>query len=86
MSEKKCYILVDGHTQGMQIFEILKERGQDVRIAPAPREAKSSCGIAVLSACNQLEQALDILNNENISYKNTLEIEQSFDPHRDIFC
>lgn len=86
MSEYKCYILVDNHTSGMQNFEFLKGQGQNVRIAPAPREAKSSCGIAILCDCDNIDEATRLLIKNNLAYRDVVRVEQSFNPHRDVFC
>ncbi len=83
---KKCYILVKGHTQGMKIYESLRDENFHVRVAPSPREAKSECGMAVLCECDEIDEALNFATREGIEFDRKLEVEQTFDINRNKFC
>ena len=84
--DTKCYILVKSHTDGMALFEFLRQKGFDARVAPSPREAKSECGMSVLCDCSQLEDAISEAEKEGVSFKKTLKVRQTFDINRHKYC
>ena len=82
----KCYILVKSHTDGMALFEFLRQKGFDARVAPSPREAKSECGMSVLCDCSQLDDAISAVEKEGVAFKKTLQVKQTFDVNRHKYC
>lgn len=70
----------------MKLFEFLRASGFDARVAPSPREAKSECGMSVLCECDEIDSALTLAKKEGLEFEKKLEVEQSFDIHRNKFC
>ena len=82
----KCYILVKSHTDGMALFEFLKSKDFDARVAPSPREARSECGMSVLCDCEQIDLAINTLKESGLKFEKKLEVKQTFDVNRFKFC
>ncbi len=83
---EQCYVLVHGHTQGLTLYQEVRAAGVDARIAPAPREAKSACGMALLVPCDQVSAALAAGDASGVGYDRVMRVRRRFDPHRDRFC
>ena len=81
--ENRCYILFDTHTQAMELLDYLKTKALDVRVAPAPREAKSSCGVSILCDCNQIDCACKLASENNFQFSKTIKVEGNFNAKRD---
>lgn len=82
----KCYILVNGHTEGMALHEWLRKNDFPSRVAPAPREAKSACGMSLLVDCLRIDEAIDEAAAAGLTFKGKFVVEQTFDTHRDKYC
>ena len=82
----KCYILVNSHTEGMALFEFLRSKDIDARVAPSPREAKSECGMSILCDCSKIDEATKLAKDGGVKFKKTLEVEQTFDVNRHKYC
>lgn len=82
----KCYILVNGHTEGMALHEFLRENNFPSRVAPAPRQAKSACGMSLLVDCDKIDAAMQAADGAGLSYKEKFVVEQTFDIKRDKYC
>ena len=48
-----CYVLFASHTDAMQLYELARQRGFNARISTTPRQARSSCGVALLVDCQE---------------------------------
>ncbi|WP_079535463.1 DUF3343 domain-containing protein [Phoenicibacter congonensis] len=82
----KCYILVKSHTEGMALFEFLRSQDFEARVAPSPREARSECGMSLLCSCEQIDSAMALAQKHGLKFDKKMEVEQTFDIHRNKFC
>ncbi|MDO4842336.1 MAG: DUF3343 domain-containing protein [Phoenicibacter congonensis] len=82
----KCYILVKSHTEGMALFEFLRANAFDARVAPSPRQAHSECGMSLLCDCETIDSAMALASENGLSFGGKMEVEQTFDIHRNKFC
>ena len=82
----KCYILVKSHTDGMALFEHLRLKDFDARVAPSPREAKSECGMSVLCNCDEIDDAIASAREAGLNFVKKLEVQQTFDINRHRYC
>lgn len=85
-ADEQCYVLVHGHTEGLALYQKMRAAGVDARIAPAPREAKSACGMALLVPCDQVFAALAAADASGVGYDRVMRVRRRFDAHRDRFC
>ncbi|MBO4365345.1 MAG: DUF3343 domain-containing protein, partial [Eggerthellaceae bacterium] len=46
------YVLFGGHVDALALYQAAKETGLPARISPTPRDARSSCGVALLIPCD----------------------------------
>ena len=70
----------------MKLYEFLRSSNFSARVAPSPREAKSECGMSVLCECDEIDRALKLAEIEGLEIDKKLEVEQTFDIHRNKFC
>lgn len=57
-----CYVLFESHIDAMEMHGCARAHGFDARISTTPRQARSSCGVALLVPSDQacaIEQAAD---------------------------
>ena len=85
-ADEQCYVLVHGHTEGLALHQKMRAAGVGARIAPAPREAKSACGMALLVPCDQVFAALAAADASGVGYDRVMRVRRRFDAHRDRFC
>ena len=85
-ADEQCYVLVHGHTEGLALYQKMRAAGVGARIAPAPREAKSACGMALLVPCDQVFAALAAADASGVGYDRVMRVRRRFDAHRDRFC
>lgn len=70
----------------MALFEFLRSRDFNARVAPSPREAKSECGMSVLCDCAEIDDATKLAKDNGVKFEKTLEVEQTFDINRHKYC
>ena len=85
-ADEQCYVLVHGHTEGLALHQKMRAAGVGARIAPAPREAKSACGMALLVPCDQVFAALAAADASGVGYDRVMRVRRRFAAHRDRFC
>ena len=85
-ADEQCYVLVHGHTEGLALYQKMRAAGVGARIAPAPREAKSACGMALLVPCDQVFATLAAADASGVGYDRVMRVRRRFDAHRDRFC
>lgn len=66
---KNCLITFDSVHIAMEMEEILKENGINLRTIPTPREVSHSCGLSILSDYDNLDKILEIIKMEELDYK-----------------
>lgn len=81
-----CYVLFSSHTDAMQMYAHLRSAELDARVSTTPRQARSSCGVALLVSSSQ---ALDVekeADSSGIPYERIVALPCQIDPHRDVYC
>lgn len=81
-----CYVLFDGYTDALALFDGLKQRGVGVRISPTPRMARSECGTALLFDCADKERIACIVRDEGFRIQSIVELPAQINPQRDRYC
>lgn len=81
------YILFQDVKEATSAYEILKEKGFRLTLAPTPRKASKCCGVCVLSKDpEEFERIKELLEKDNIPHSSIYETENDFDPKRNKFC
>lgn len=87
MAKTVFYVLVDGATEGMRLYEALCGRGCRVRVAPAPRGVTACCGVSLRVEADAIEAVRAALADPAMPpYDRVVELEDTVDPRRDRFC
>ena len=86
MSDTSFYVLFQNHTQGMELYHYLKGKGLGVRISPAPRAAKTCCGMSLLVEPEQIEAVRKSISESGIEIERIIELEKQINPQRDKYC
>lgn len=81
-----CYVLFDGYTDALALFDSLKKRGVGVRISPTPRMARSECGTALLFDCEDKARIKQIVESEHFRVQSIVELPAQINPQRDRYC
>lgn len=80
------YVLFASHVDALALFQASKEAGVSARISPTPRDARSSCGVALLIPCEEARRVFDVACKHNISIENMVALPRQIDAHRDRYC
>lgn len=83
---KSYYVLVHNHTDGMALYQYLRDHGCKARIAPAPRAATSCCGMSLLVNREDIEKVRMSLAESGVNIDRIVELENQIDPNRDHYC
>lgn len=86
MMAKNYYVLFYSHTEGMALYQYLREHDYPVRIAPAPRDATSCCGMSLLVNFEDMEKVREAIIDSQIEIDRIVELENQIDPTRDRYC
>lgn len=81
-----CYVLFASHTDAMEMYSFVRSKGFEARVSTTPRQARSSCGVALLVPSDQapaIEQAIDAAG---LSYERIVALPCQIDPNRDRYC
>lgn len=81
-----AYVLFASHVDALALFQAAREAGVSTRISPTPRDARSSCGVALLVACETAEQVWNVANAQAIPVENMVALPRQFNAHRDKYC
>ena len=81
-----CYVLFSSHTDAMQLFGLARAAGLDARISTTPRQARSSCGVALLVPCDVAEAVEAIALDEGAPFENIVPLPNQINPNRDVYC
>ena len=81
-----CYVLFSSHTDAMQLYELVRSRGLGARISTTPRQARSSCGVALLVSCEEAAAVERVALEENVPYENIVALPNQINPNRDVYC
>lgn len=80
------YVLFSGHTDALALFQAAKAVGYSVRISPTPRDARSSCGVALLIPCESAVEVYELACAEGIAVESMVALPQQIHAHRDQYC
>ena len=81
-----CYVLFASHTDAMQLYHAVRERGIGARISTTPRQARASCGVALLVSCDDALAIGEIAQSEGVDIEGIVPLPNQIDPHRDVYC
>ena len=81
-----CYVLFSSHTDAMQMYDCLRGAKLNARVSTTPRQARSSCGVAVLVPSNEALQVEEVAIASGIPYEGIVALPCQIDPKRDVYC
>ena len=81
-----CYVLFSSHTDAMQLYELARAGGVDARISPTPRQARSSCGVALLVSCDEALAVERAAREGAIPIEGIVPLPNQINPSRDVYC
>ena len=81
-----CYVLFSSHTDAMQLYGLVREAGLGARISATPRQARSSCGVALLVSCEDAGLVEDVASENGVPIEGIVPLPNQIDPHRDVYC
>lgn len=81
-----CYVLFSSHTDAMQLYELSHAEGLKVRISTTPRQARSSCGVALLTDCDDAVAVRETALANNVPFENIVPLPNQINPNRDVYC
>ncbi len=81
-----CYVLFESHTDAMEMYGCVRSHGVDARISTTPRQARSSCGVALLVPSDQAVQVEQIAEEERLAYERIVALPCQINPNRDVYC
>ena len=80
------YVLFSGHADALALFQAAKTGGYAVRISPTPRDARSSCGVALLIPCESAAEVYELACAEGIAVESMVALPNQINSHRDRYC
>ncbi len=81
-----CYVLFSSHTDAMQLYGMVRENGLGARISTTPRQARSSCGVALLIACDEACAIEELARDGGVPIEDIVPLASQINPNRDIYC
>jgi len=79
------YVLFHNHTEGIAMYQYIRERGVLVKISPTPRAASVCCGISLLAEESEKEAVEVCLRESGLAYDKFLSLPRQLDAGRDRF-
>ena len=80
------YVLFGSHVDALALFQATREEGIAARISPTPRDARSSCGVALLVSCESARQVWDVAVTRGIPVENMVALPRQINAKRDRYC
>ena len=80
------YVLFPGHTEGMRLYTELRSIGITGRIAPTPRQARSSCGISVLIDRADKQAVEEMIRTTGVGIEGIVDLTIRGEPNPHRFC
>ena len=81
-----CYVLFSSHTDAMQLYELARAAKLGVRVSATPRQARSSCGVALLVSCDEVPSIEKVARDARASFEDIVSLPNQINPSRDIYC
>ena len=83
---KACYVLFDGYTDALALYQAARDAGISARVSPTPRQARSECGSSLLIECADRARMEELAVRQGLAFQRIVELERQIDPARDRFC
>ena len=80
------YVLFGSHVDALALFQACRGEGLQARISPTPRDARSSCGVALLIPCRLAEKIYRLSLDKGIPMESMVALPRQIDAHRDRYC
>ncbi len=81
-----CYVLFASHTDAMELYAFVRSAGFDARVSTTPRQARSSCGVALLVPSDQAVGLQRAVDEAGMAYERIVALPCQIDPRRDVYC
>ncbi len=81
-----CYVLFDGYTDALALYQAARGVGIGARVSPTPRQARSECGSSLLIDCADRARLEELACAQGLAFQRIVELERQIDPARDRFC
>ena len=81
-----CYVLFDGYTDALALYQAARAAGISARVSPTPRQARSECGSSLLIECADRARMEELAVRQGLAFQRIVELERQIDPARDRFC
>ena len=81
-----CYVLFSSHTDAMELYGLVRGNGLGARISTTPRQARSSCGVALLIDCDDALSVDAIASGGAIPVEGIVPLPNQINPNRDVYC
>lgn len=87
VADMACYVLFDGYTDALALFNALRNAGVGVRVSPTPRQARSECGSALLlERCADRGRVEALASERGLAFQSIVELPCQINAARDRFC
>ncbi|MGI6104605.1 MAG: DUF3343 domain-containing protein [Raoultibacter sp.] len=86
MGNTAFYVLFHTHTDGLELYSLLKKEGFKPKISPVPPAAKACCGMSLLIDSSEIEQIKHFVAASEFPIDRIVELENQIKPQRDSFC
>ena len=81
-----CYVLFASHTDAMQLYELARAAGLGARVSTTPRQARSSCGVALLVECDQARAIQEVADGNGVPIEDIVPLPNQINPRRGVYC
>lgn len=81
-----CYMLFSSHTDGWRLYELARDAGCKARISPTPRAARASCGVSLLTSCDDVEKLQRLAEEAGVALEGVARLPRQINARRDTFC
>ena len=81
-----CYVLFESHADAMELYGLVRASGLGARISTTPRQARSSCGVALLVSCDDAETIARVASDAAVPVENIVALPNQINPNRDVYC
>ena len=81
-----CYVLFSSHTDAMQLYELVRANDLGARISTTPRQARSSCGVALLISCDEALAVEGTARRNGVPIEGIVPLPNQINPNRDVYC
>jgi hypothetical protein len=83
---REYYVLFHNHTEGLQLYQSVRDKGISVKISPTPRAASVCCGMSLLVGADAIDQVRQCIEESHAGYERIVCLPRQSNPRRDTFC